>query len=194
MTTTPQPAERALAEALTGPLSDAMQRFQDATYLDEDNHRYHCGGSEAFRLAPYLAAALEASGWTLARTQEPTEGARPDEALWRAWVDHDEAGYRAALAALAAREGARSEVEGLREALDTALATLDAIAGGGSFTSHDTARELDLAMRMAESGAKAARERLAASESAPADPRVIVGPDDPDEWGRRFDVAMDEED
>lgn len=37
-------------------LASAMQAFQDHTYLDENNHRYHCGGSEADLLWAYLVA------------------------------------------------------------------------------------------------------------------------------------------
>ena len=32
-------------------LARVMQRIQDETFLDENNHRYHCGGSEAALLA-----------------------------------------------------------------------------------------------------------------------------------------------
>lgn len=32
-------------------LATAMQNIQDRTYLDVNNHRYHCGGSEASFLA-----------------------------------------------------------------------------------------------------------------------------------------------
>lgn len=45
-------------DALGMPLDDdrlakAMQRFQNETWAVENSHRYHCGGSEAGRLASY---------------------------------------------------------------------------------------------------------------------------------------------
>lgn len=39
-------------------MAGALQRFQDHTYLDENNHRYHCGGSEYPHLRVHVLAVL----------------------------------------------------------------------------------------------------------------------------------------
>jgi hypothetical protein len=40
-------------------MAQAMQRFQDKTYLVESSHRYHCGGSEYVFLLPHILAVID---------------------------------------------------------------------------------------------------------------------------------------